>query len=754
MPLQPHSWILSGTSAATAAAARAAIVRSGQPGRAGAARSCSPCARSWAGPVSGVLLPSGRRGLTEGLRGATSWAPWLRASVTGLRASGGSAGLRASAGPRSPRTPMGPLTARLLIQRGRPKTDRLGRIRSLDLSGLKLLSEHLDPSLLARLKQLQELDLSDNLLETLPPNVGLPHLRILHCANNQLWDVTTLAQFPELEELSLEGNPFLTVNDNLKVSFLLPKLRKINGKDMSATCSQVENLNQELTNRVRAYWQKFLTTRDPEEDAEKARADFVRSAVRDVCYGPESLSEFTQWRVRMISEELAASGGTQVHEADVSKKSPQATAACKPRARMMTSKQPDDVPLNLSSSKRLRVSLPAKMEDLSVDSDGGQASLQLEPLHFLQCHSRNNSPKDLETQLWSCAFEPVREEGHSGSTSQTVATCGGEAVCVIDCQMGIILHKYKSPGEEFFSVAWTVLTVVTQTGHKKRWSVLAAAGLRGVIRLLHVRAGFCCGVIRAHKKAIATLCFSPTYETHLFTASYDKRIILWDIGMPNHDYEFQASQLLILDSASIPLRLSPVASCPDAYLLAGCEGGCCCWDVRLDQPQKRRVCEVEFVFSEGSETSGQRVDGLAFVNEDVVASKGSGLGTICLWSWSQTWVGRGSRSTVPVVILAQLQWSSTELAYFSLSTCPDKGLVLCGDEEGNVWIYDVQQVLKQPPPLSAPPQAPTQILKWPKPMALGQAVTKTMVNTVVANAALTYLTALTDSNIVAIWKRP
>lgn len=35
-------------------------------------------------------------------------------------------------------------------------------------------------------------------------------------------------------------------------------------------------------------------------------------------------------------------------------------------------------------------------------------------------------------------------------------------------------------------------------------------------------------------------------------------------------------------------------------------------------PLPRRVCEVEFVFSEGSEASGQRVDGLAFVNEDVV----------------------------------------------------------------------------------------------------------------------------------------
>lgn len=106
---------------------------------------------------------------------------------------------------------MGPLTARLLLQRGRPKSDRLGRIRSLDLSGLKLHSEHLDPKLLGRLKQLQELDLSNNQLDTLPANLGLAHLRVLRCANNQLADVSALCQFPQLEELSLEGNPFLTV---------------------------------------------------------------------------------------------------------------------------------------------------------------------------------------------------------------------------------------------------------------------------------------------------------------------------------------------------------------------------------------------------------------------------------------------------------------------------------------------------------------------------------------------------------------
>ncbi|XP_012887183.1 PREDICTED: leucine-rich repeat and WD repeat-containing protein 1 isoform X1 [Dipodomys ordii] len=655
---------------------------------------------------------------------------------------------------------MSPLTSQLLMQRGRPKTDRLGKIRSLDLSGLKLLSEHLDPNLLGRLKHLQELDLSNNQLEALPANLGLPHLRVLRCANNQLGDVTTLCQFPLLEELSLEGNPFLTVNDNLKVSFLLPNLRKVNGKDASSTCSQVQSLNRELSNRVTAYWEKFMAALGPEQEAEKVQTDFVNSAIRDVHYGPESLREFTQWRVRMISEELVASGGTKACETDAPKKPPGAAAAGRPRARLAALKRPHDVLLGASPTKRTSTTPSTKVE-------GGQCAPQLEPLHFLQCHSRNNSPQDLETQLWACAFEPACEEGHEGTTSQTVATCGGEAVCVIDCQTGIVLHKYKSPGEEFFSVAWTTLTVVTQAGHKKRWSVLAAAGLRGMVRLLHVRAGFCCGVVRAHKKAIATLCFSPTRETHLFTASYDKRIILWDIGVPNQDYEFQASQLLTLDSASIPLRLCPVASCPDVYLLAGCEGGCCCWDVRLDQPQKRRVreqppvpsainraCEAEFTFSEGSETARCRVDGLAFVNEDIVASKGSSPGTICLWSWKQTWGARGGQSVVSVVILAHLQWSPTELAYFSLSTCPEQGLVLCGDEEGSVWIYDVQHILKQPLLPPATPHAPTQILRWPQPRALGQLVTKTMVNTVVANAAFTYLTALTDSNIVAIWKRP
>lgn len=145
----------------------------------------------------------------------------------------------------------------------------------------------------------------------------------------------------------------------------------------------------------------------PEEETEKAQADFVRSAVRDVRYGPESLSDFTQWRVRMISEELVASGGTHVHEADIPERPPKTRATREPRARPVALKRPSDIPLSLSPSKRELTSPLAQAEGSPVGSDGSQ----LEPLHFLQCHSKNNSPRDLETQLWACAFEPAWDEG-------------------------------------------------------------------------------------------------------------------------------------------------------------------------------------------------------------------------------------------------------------------------------------------------------------------------------------------------------
>lgn len=59
--------------------------------------------------------------------------------------------------------------------------------------------------------------------------------------------------------------------------------------------------------------------------------------------------------------------------------------------------------------------------------------------------------------------------------------------------------------------------MVNSDSRKKSHNILAAAGRRGIVKLIHVAADFCYGEIKAHKKPIATVCFSPTQETHLFS---------------------------------------------------------------------------------------------------------------------------------------------------------------------------------------------------------------------------------------------
>lgn len=80
------------------------------------------------------------------------------------------------------------------------------------LSKLQLKTGDLDPRLFSRLRHLQKLDLSDNLLDKFPNSLTLPDLRVLNCNNNKLEDVTALKQFPLLEELTYENNVYLTVS--------------------------------------------------------------------------------------------------------------------------------------------------------------------------------------------------------------------------------------------------------------------------------------------------------------------------------------------------------------------------------------------------------------------------------------------------------------------------------------------------------------------------------------------------------------
>nr|XP_055056471.1 leucine-rich repeat and WD repeat-containing protein 1 isoform X1 [Misgurnus anguillicaudatus] len=769
------------------------------------------------------------------------------------------------------------LTEKILLEKGSPKTNKLDQIKTLNLSRMSLKSKDLPVRLLSKLHSLEKLDLSGNTLQEFPKGVHLPCLKILDCSNNDMEDVLSLESLSNLEELRLDDNFYLTVNDEHKVIFLLPKLRMFNGKDISSTGHHIRHGSTEiLRKRVIAVWERTFSLPDPvtQQSLASVEKSFVKDACAQIKYGPSSLSEYTKWRVEMIAKEYLQSLMCSEKEVGVttpSKKDEAPAGTCDLGAKMTTSPQkrtrnnteitaeasprkssrvtnattveasprkstrlpssPLKTEITLSSprkhtrateaaiegsprkSSRLEsvpqkgasktetprktpkspaVSTPtsrlAKCEspikavkDQPTPQKGKQTTaktekgtpqkstktkntkvsqepVSLQPLHVLQCHSRQDSPDDFKTQLWACAFEPPQDCDGDIGESRTVATCGGETLCVIDCESGHVLKKYKIPGEEFFSLAWSTVLMSRTGGSARPCNILAAGGTRGLVKLIHPRVNLAFGEFRVSRKAISIVRFSPCNASFLFTGTYEKKIILWDIGGLDRDYNFKTSKLLVLETGSTPLHLSLHPASADTHLLSACDKGLFSFDIQISKNTQKRNEEMEIVFpiykKKEKNNSYRTIDGLSFLSDDIVASKSHMQGSIYLWSWSATRASwNGKKKEVPAVVLAELQWSSTDVPYLSLGTCPGYGYVVCGDEKGNLWTYHITKTMMENFKTGKVITA-TEVLEWPSPVRSGKGpVEGPSINSVAMDPDLRYLVALTDKNMAVVWRR-
>ncbi|XP_062844708.1 leucine-rich repeat and WD repeat-containing protein 1 [Trichomycterus rosablanca] len=748
------------------------------------------------------------------------------------------------------------ITERLLLEKGSPQTNKLQHITNINLSRLGLKNKDLPVALLNKLTSLQVLDLSGNMLQKLPAALSFPRLRVLNLSSNDLEDVHSLESLSNLEELRLEDNLYLTVSDEHRVMFLLPKLKILNGKDVSSTANHIRYVSSEiLRKRVIGVWEKDFSLPETQttQGLDTLEKKFVAAACFRVKYGPSSLNDYTKWRVEMIAKEYLKSltnpdqeeeGRTTEHDdtvqspskrkssdpdANVEAESPrkrrtlneaaapeasprkstrQASSAsleASPRKSSRLQDVPKSSPMKsvkapapeASPRKSSRVPVPSQKFDATAsprksaqaagNSSTGKKNLQdqlttqnagkptrtghgslrkaanyqvpqepasLQPLHVLQCHSKNDSPDDFSTQLWACAFEPVQDNSDDAS-APTVATCGGETVCVIDCESGHVLKKYKVPGEEFFTVAWTTVLMAREHGTARPCSVLAAGGKRGMVKLIHPRANLAYGEFRASRRAISIMRF---YTSFLFTGTYDNKIIMWDIGGLDRDYNYTASQLLVLETRSSPLHLCLPPSSPDTHLLSACDDGLYSFNIQLGKNVKKRMEEMEIIFpvyKRKDKTNDYRtIDGLSFLTDDLVASKSHMQGSIYLWSWKGTRaMHQGKKKEVAAVILAELQWAKTDIPYLSLNTCPGFGYVVCGDEKGRLWTYHVTDAAKAAFKSGKAIPA-TEVLEWPSPVRKGTGpVEGPSINNVCMDPKLRYLVALSDKNMVVVWKQ-
>ncbi|KAH9286269.1 Leucine-rich repeat and WD repeat-containing protein 1 [Echinococcus granulosus] len=389
--------------------------------------------------------------------------------------------------------------------------------------------------------------------------------------------------------------------------------------------------------------------------------------------------------------------------------------------------------------------------------------IDYDPLHFIRCHAKDNDAGDSETKVWRCLFEPnpLRPE----ETTHVVATCGGECVCLINCATGKVMKRFKHMEEEFYTIAWTTVEVEGN----KRTNILAAAGRMREIRLLHPEQLVCYAEMKGHTEDITAMIFHQTQPTILFSGDSKASVIVWDIGVPSvPDYKTRYQLLMRLRCPRLDVNpvLNLVFLPHYAYLIAGCEDGLFAWkitDLRLEK--REREPDMELKLEVDHEVC---IDGLAQLSDNSLVIKVVESGEIMVFDFAAVLERRkGLQRVVPIEMRGHLYWQKTDEIYINVSVRQNLGAVICGDNEGAIWIYDLDPYLDDLHSSSRKKffVKPIKILEWPECSVQGnrdedqqlkESITSGFRNPVVNSVEMSsdghFLAAVTDNNLVCIWR--
>ncbi|KAK2181384.1 hypothetical protein NP493_401g04030 [Ridgeia piscesae] len=666
------------------------------------------------------------------------------------------------------------------------------------------------------------LDVSENHLRDIPTDVGLPLLRKLDCSDNQLYSLGFVKQFPRLEELYVEGNG-LESSARFVVGALCPKIKHVDKTPGSTLRKMVENVSSKIMSHVEKQWEmKFADNYAagiPQEEAGKVVQQLAESVMKHAPFTKQN--QFRQFMVKLTSERLVN---------DV-QRGTYGTPAKKPRLSSPPSSEPEESEI-LSPEEKLDFTSLKKRSNLPPVAD--YEPVHFLRCHFGDKEAKkqkmkDNDPADDITKVWHCALNQTRKipniyhmNNASGNmhmldavtpekdlgvtidqqlkfsnhiqnavkkanrvqqrhlsttlhsndkTTSTVATCGGDTVCLIDCDTGRVMRRFKQQKEQFFFVAWTTLNMESESGREWPTNVLAVGGFNAHIRLLLPNQLVCYAELgngRPNRAVqcyfISALLFHPDEPTWLFSGTSDTTVTLWDIGTPQgQKYEVECSQLLILHSPGEGV-LNMVFSQSTGHLVAGCEEGCYAWKIgQSTSVKKHRDPTLELVLPG---VKDKMVDGMTMVSDNLVASKPANEGRIFLWTLSTTLSShrRHSKTAVTIQPLLVVDWSTTDVEFINPGA--RNGLLACGDDDGRIWLYNLEQytTARKTPPAKQT-ATPSRLLEWPECLTDGrrsqeqkmtdlvERVKELVVNCVCVSGSQEYIVGGTDNNLVCIWKK-
>ncbi|XP_023709510.1 leucine-rich repeat and WD repeat-containing protein 1 isoform X2 [Cryptotermes secundus] len=318
--------------------------------------------------------------------------------------------------------------------------------------------------------------------------------------------------------------------------------------------------------------------------------------------------------------------------------------------------------------------------------------------------------------------------------------------------------------EMFYSIAWTTLFV--ELADPPQMNILAAAGARGTLHLIHPEGGvafFECQIIRSKTVTVSSLLFHPKQCSILFCALSDGQVMGWDIGSPSPpDYNMKLNCLLTLEARLEIFNL--VYSLQGNILMAACSIGVCGWIVTQEALQKKSdslpILKFQFPRKHIQNTSEpQLVDSLVLLGDGMVGTKCALHGVIYVWDLMATLAANGEEQQLTVTPIRVLTWSNTDNYFMNMGCHPVAGLLVCGDDRGALWLYNLKEAMQVKEQTHE--VQPLTILDWPditdmnldRNRKLRLDVYDIVVDSVAVSCTGKYLVAVTSNNMVCIWKK-
>ena len=269
--------------------------------------------------------------------------------------------------------------------------------------------------------------------------------------------------------------------------------------------------------------------------------------------------------------------------------------------------------------------------------------------------------------------------------------------------------------------------------------------------------------------SVNSLVFHSSEPSWMFCATNDGVVTMWDVGIPNLPYYNGCEhKILIKMNPDYGDIYNIVWSGHESnWLLAGCAAGLVGWNVKVDEIKEQRSnyqpMMVEFLLPVSDKDEGENpvVDSVCMVREWSVVTKCAGHGLIYLWDLETTAANLGHNVNEEIVekeveLLSKYKWSDTDKFFMNMGCYKDDGLVVCGDEQGTLWLYHMSTMVQTDPKSVNGVLEPNTRILWPEiqdDYNRNPGSNEIFVNKVATNWNSEFIVAVTSSNIVCIWRR-